>query len=345
MTPGDRHVLRLGGASLLWRPRTLWLCLGMALAGLVLAAVLLGTGKLPLTPAQILAGLTGGGDDPVAARILQRVRLPRVLTAAAVGAALGMAGAAFQSISRNPLGSPDVIGFTTGAATGAITLLVFGSGAAFQTAIAAVASGMLTALVVLLLSRRGETGGGYRLVLIGIGVGAMLTGFNTLLLAKGGLERVMSAQLWLAGSLSARNWSHVGIALAGLAAFAPVLSVLSRRLAVLEMGEEMARQLGVPVARSRTLAVLAAVGLTSLATAATGPIAFIALATPQIARRLSRAPEPPLVTGALTGMTLLLAADWLSQSVSFGLVMPIGLVTGCLGGLYLLLVLGRGRSI
>lgn len=340
MIPGTRRVLRLGRASLLWQPRPLRVALILLLALLALAVILLGTGTMQLSPAEVLRALLGLSEDPVAARILHYVRLPRVLTAAAVGAALGLAGAAFQSISRNPLGSPDVIGFTTGAATGAIALLVSGAALAspFGTAAAAATSGMLTALAVLLLARRG---GGYRLVLIGIGVGAMLTGLNTLLLARGSLDRVMSAQLWLAGSLEARNWDHVRIALAGLILFAPVLAALSRRLALLEMGDDMARQLGLPVARTRGLAVLAAVGLTSLATAAAGPIAFIALATPQIARRLTRSPGLPLGTSALTGATLMLAADWIGQSAPAGLVLPIGLVTGALGGIYLLLVLTR----
>lgn len=341
MTPGGQYLLRLGRVSLLWRPRALAVGLGALVLALGLALLLLGTGTMQLSPAQVLSVLSGSGQDPVANRILQYVRLPRLLTAACVGAALGMAGAAFQSISRNALGSPDVIGFTTGAATGAIALLVFGTPGAFDTAAAAVATGMLTALAVLVLSGRAGAGGGYRLVLIGIGVGAVLTGLNTLLLAKGALDRVMSAQLWLAGLLNARNWGHVWIAGTGLMLFAPVLVALSRRLAVLEMGEDMARQLGLPVASTRILTVVTAVGLTSLATAAAGPIAFIALATPQIARALSRSSDVPMVTGALCGAVLMLAADLISQAASFCLVMPIGLVTGSLGGAYLLLVLTR----
>lgn len=197
--------------------------------------------------------------------------------------------------------------------TGAVAQLVFGSGTAFGTAMAAIGSGMLTALVVLLLARRDGAGSGYRLVLVGMGVGAVLTGINTMLLAKGGLDRVASAQLWLAGSLSARNWGHVWIVGVGLALFVPVVTVLGPRLKWMELGEDMARQLGLSVSRTRMSLVLAAVGLTSLSTAATGPIAFIALAAPQIARRLSRNGDVPLLSAALTGMVLVLTADFLSQ--------------------------------
>ncbi len=339
MTPGGRRVLRWGSLSLMWHPRSLRYCLILLGLSLLAALALLATGTLQLSPNDVLWGLLGQGVDPVAERILHRVRLPRVLTAAGVGAALGLAGAVFQSISRNALGSPDVIGFTTGAATGAIVQLVFGSGTAFGTAMAAIGSGMLTALVVLLLARRDGAGSGYRLVLVGIGVGAVLTGVNTMLLAKGGLDRVASAQLWLAGSLSARNWGHVWIVGVGLALFVPVVTVLGPRLKWMELGEDMARQLGLSVSRTRISLVLAAVGLTSLSTAATGPIAFIALAAPQIARRLSRSSDVPLLSAALTGMVLVLTADLLSQWANGFLVLPIGLVTGGLGGGYLLLIL------
>ena len=344
--PNGHNSLQLGRFSLVWRPRACAAGLGLLILLLLLALLLLGTGKMSLPAPEILAGLTGTGDDPVAARILQRVRLPRVLTAIGVGAALGMSGAVFQSLSRNALGSPDVIGFTTGAATGAIAQITLGSLDPFHTGLAAVGSGLLTATAVLLLARRGGSGAeaGYRLILVGIGMGAVLTGANTLLLVKGELDRVMSAQIWLAGSLSARNWDHVTATLIGLCLFAPLVLLLSRRLNLLEMGDDMARQLGVSAGQSRAVLVLAAVGLCSIGTAATGPIAFIALAAPQIARRLTRAPQVPVITGAITGSVLLLGADLLSQAAPFDLTLPIGLTTGFLGGAYLLFIMASKKQ-
>ncbi|WP_132911530.1 iron chelate uptake ABC transporter family permease subunit [Pseudomonas aeruginosa] len=216
------HALRLGSLSLRWRPRAALACLVLAGVGLALAAALLGTGSLALGPAEVFASLLGQGQDPTAQRIVQRVRLPRVLTACLVGAALGMAGAIFQSISRNPLGSPDVIGFTTGAASGAIVQII----------------------------------------------------------------------LFDAGQM-----------------------------------------------------VLVAVGMTAIATAAAGPIAFIALAGPQLARRLTRSAGVPLLSGALMGAVLLLAADLLGQRLAYVANLPIGLMTGLLGGFYLLWLLLRSRRI
>ena len=181
----------------------------LLVACLLLSVLLLGTGTLSFSTVEVLSSLIGHGSSPLTEQVVTSLRLPRVLTAILVGGALGMAGAIFQSISRNALGSPDVIGFTTGAATGAIMQIVLYKAGPVETSLAAVLSGMATAALVFVLSLRGRTTGGYRLILVGIGVGAMLSGVNTVLLVMGDLDQAASAQLWLAGSLSTRTWSHV----------------------------------------------------------------------------------------------------------------------------------------
>ncbi|HEV2508980.1 FecCD family ABC transporter permease [Bosea sp. (in: a-proteobacteria)] len=338
-------TLRLGPFSLRWRPRTALVCAVLAGAALALAVVLLGTGTLAFAPAEVVAALFCRGENPMAERVVWGLRLPRVVTAACVGAALGMAGAIFQSISRNALGSPDIIGFTTGAATGAIVQIILFGADPFAVALAAVLSGMATAALVFLLALKGRVTGGYRLVLVGIGVGATLSGVNTILLVASDLDRSISAQIWLAGSLTARSWSHAAPAALGLVLIVPVALLHARRLALLEMGDDAASQLGVPVERTRLAMVLTAVGLTAMATAAAGPIAFIALAGPQLARRLCGSPDVPLLPGAAMGAVLLLAADLVSQRVPTGLNLPIGLTTGLLGGIYLLWRLARDERV
>lgn len=339
-------VLRIGDWSLLWQPRVALVCLLLAAAALLLGVLLLlGTGSLHLSPAQVVDSLFATGEDSTAQRVISRVRLPRVLTALLVGASLGMAGSIFQSLSRNALGSPDIIGFTTGAASGAIVQIILFDAGPLGTSLAAVLSGMATAALVFVLSMRGRSTGGYRLVLVGIGVGAMLSALNTILLVTGNLDQVMTAQLWLAGSLNTRTWSHVLPAALGMALIVPVVVYQARRINLLEMGDDAASQLGVTVERTRLLTMLAAVALTAIATAAAGPIAFIALAAPQLARRLTGAAGLPLVSGALMGAVLLLAADLLSQRFPLSLNMPIGLTTGMLGGVYLLWLLARNRRM
>lgn len=215
-------VVRFAHCSFVWRPRAALIGAGLMLLALLLAVLLLGIGTLHLSPGEVLASLFGLGDNPTAERIIQRVRLPRVLTAVFVGAALGMAGSVFQSISRNALGSPDIIGFTTGAASGAIVQIILFNAGPLGTSLAAVLSGVCTAAVVFVLSLKGRTTGGYRLVLVGIGVGAMLTGLNTVLLVTGDLDQAMTAQLWLSGSLNTRTWSHVVPAALGFVLIGPI---------------------------------------------------------------------------------------------------------------------------
>ncbi|MBD8905405.1 FecCD family ABC transporter permease [Methylorubrum zatmanii] len=338
-------VLRLGPYSVRWRPRVALLCVALSGICLTLAAALLGSGTLVFTPGEILKVLVGGDAGPIAGRVILGLRLPRVLTALFVGSSLGMAGSIFQSISRNPLGSPDIIGFTTGAATGAIIQIILFDAGPLAVSVAAVVSGMTTATLVFLLAMRGHTTGGYRLVLVGIGVGTTLTGVNTVLLVFGDLDRAISAQVWLAGSLTARSWSHAVPAAAALVLIVPVALRYGRRLSLLEMGDDAASQLGVPVERTRLVMVMTAVALTATATAAAGPIAFIALAAPQLAKRLGRSPDVPLVAAAAMGAALLLLADLIGQRSPFHISMPIGLTTGLVGGLYLLWLLASSRKV
>ena len=211
-----------------------------------------------------------------------------LITAIGVGGSLGVAGAVFQTLSRNVLGSPDIIGFTTGAATAAVVQIVFFGGGVLQTAGAAVLGGMLTALLVYALARKDGVSGGLRLVLVGIGVGAMLSAVMSFLVVRADIDDATVVQQWTAGSLTGRGWPHaVSVAIA-VGVLVPALVVVSRRVTMMEMGDDAASSLGISVERYRFAGILLAVALTGAATAATGPIAFVALAAPQIARRLAR---------------------------------------------------------
>lgn len=332
------RAVRLGRWSVRVEPRVLLACGVLALVMMVLGGVLLATGTLVMKPSELWTTLFSDQADPIARRILYRIRLPRVLTALLVGASLGLAGALFQSISRNPLGSPDVIGFTTGAASGAIVQIILFDAGPLATALAAVLTGLITAVVVMGLARgRGSQG----LVLVGIGVGATLTGLNNLLLVSANLDQAMFAQMWLAGSLNTRTWDHVLPALLGLLFALPVALLHARRASLLEMGEATAGVLGVIPGRTRRRLVLAAVALTAIATAAAGPIAFIALAAPQLSKRLARAEGLGLVPAALMGALLLMLADLASQRLAAFVHLPVGLVAGVMGGGYLLWLLLR----
>jgi len=333
-----------GRVAVRYHPRTLVVL--SALVGAVIAAALwsMTTGTIPLTVAEIWGALWGRGEDR-AIKVVRDIRLPRLVTGVFVGAASGISGAVFQSISRNVLGSPDVVGFTAGAATGAIVQITFFNAGPEATAIAAATGGVAAALLVALLSRKHGSIGGYRLVLVGIGVGATLASFNGLLLTRTEPEAAITAHQWLVGTLNARTWEQAIPVVVVVAVLGPLIAVRAGTLSLMEIGDDFARQVGAPVERTRGLALVAGVGLIAVATSATGPIAFVALASPQLVRRLTGSPNAPIVTSAFMGAALLVAADAAAQHLPWELRVPVGLMTGLFGGVYLLYLLTRARQL
>lgn len=331
--PGDRAI-RVHRRALIAGTS----CVLLALAVGVLT---IGSGDYPMSPADVLLTIAGRGD-PAQAFIVNELRLPRVVAALLVGAALALAGALFQSLVRNPLGSPDMLGFTQGAATGALVVVVAGgSGAAL--AGGALAGGVVTGMVIYALAWRSGVHG-LRLVLIGIGASAILTGVNGYLLTRAELMEAARAVLWLTGSLDGRGWENVLPLLAAMAVLVPlVLLGGGRALRVLEMGDDLASGLGVRVERLRFTLLAAAVLLASLAAAVAGPVLFVALTAPQVARRLTRAPGPNLLASMCTGAALLVGADWVAQRLFDERQLPVGVVTGVLGGGYLVWLLVAER--
>ncbi|MEU6856423.1 FecCD family ABC transporter permease [Rothia kristinae] len=312
--------------------------LAVVLFGLAVLALM--QGEYRLSPGEVLHTLTGGGPR-LARYFVTEVRAPRVLAAILVGAALGLSGAIFQVVSGNPLGSPDIIGFTHGAATGALLqIIVFDAGPG-GVALGAVLGGLGTAVVVWGLTRR--TGlGGYRVVLIGIGVGSTLSALNSLLVVRASLTQAQTAAAWLVGSLNAMTWAKVALLGIALLILLPALLWLARPLTALMYGDAVAAGIGVPVGRVRVLALFVGVLLVALATATTGPVAFVALAAPHICRTLTRVTGAGLAGAGLTGAVLVLGADLLAQHALPG-TLAVGVVTGALGGCYLVYLIAAER--
>ncbi|MEV4195157.1 FecCD family ABC transporter permease [Streptomyces toxytricini] len=337
----SRTVRAPGGLSLRAEPRALLTGLLLAAAAAALAVVLIGTGDFEIAPADVVQTLLGNGT-PAQDFIVNDLRLPRVLVALLVGASLGMAGAVFQSVSRNPLGSPDLLGFGYGSVVGALLVIVLFKGGATAVAGGALVGGLVTGVLIYLLSyKRGIHG--YRLVLVGIGASAMLIAGIQWLLTKAQFIEATRAMVWLTGSLAGRDWSQVWPLLGTCAVLFPLVLSQGRALRIAEMGDDAAYALGVRVERMRMLLMLAAVLLTTAAAAAAGPISFVALAAPQLARRLTRSPGSNLVTGALMGSVLLLLSDWASQRAFGADQLPVGVLTGLVGGAYLLWLLVTER--
>nr|WP_203615473.1 iron chelate uptake ABC transporter family permease subunit [Streptomyces sp. SID13726] len=311
------------------------------LAALTASVVLIGTGDFPIPAGDVLRTLLGNGDAGQEF-IVNELRLPRVLVALLVGASLGLGGALFQAISRNPLGSPDVLGLSQGATAGALTMIVLFSGSSAQVTTGALVGGLVTGLAIYLLAWK-QGVHGYRLVLVGIGVSAVVTAVNGYLLTRSTLTEAAQAVVWMTGSLSGRDWDQVWPLLWLCAVLVPLVLANARGLRMMEMGDDVSNALGVRVERVRLLLLVAAVLLTAAATAAAGPVSFVALTAPQLARRLTRSPGPNLLPSLCMGAALLVTADWVSQKVFGADQLPVGVVTGVLGGVYLLWLLVTER--
>ncbi|MFJ8803832.1 FecCD family ABC transporter permease [Streptomyces sp. NPDC102487] len=337
-----RSVRTAGGISVRLDVRTFVVVALLLVAAAAASVVLIGTGDFPIPVADVIRTLFDEGNASQEF-IVNDLRLPRVLVGLLVGASLGLGGALFQSISRNPLGSPDVLGLGQGSTAGALIMIVLFSGSATEVALGALAGGLVTGLAIYLLAwKRGVHG--YRLVLVGIGVSAIVTAVNGYLLTKADIVDAARAVVWMTGSLNGRDWTQVWPLLILCGVLVPLVLGNARGLRMMEMGDDVSYALGVRVERTRLLLMVAAVLLTAGATAAAGPVGFVALTAPQLARRLTRSPGPNLVPSMCMGATLLIVADWASQRAFGADQLPVGVVTGVLGGVYLLWLLVTERK-
>lgn len=337
-----KHVRVVHWGALSARVHTRVLAITAALALLcVMASVWSMTiGDTSLSLGQIWDAILGDASEATQ-RIVVEWRMPRMLLGLLGGAALGLSGAIFQSITRNPLGSPDVIGFSSGAYTGAlIGMLIVGTSSGPMGTIGALIGGLVTALVVYLLAyRRGVQG--MRLIVVGIAVAAMLNAFNSYMLIVAGREAAVSAAAWGAGSLNNATWTGVRLLLISLVVLIPVLVTQVRPLRMLELGDDQSSSLGIAAERTRLTLLVIGVGFVAVITALTGPISFVALAAPQLARRITGAAGVALLPAALMGGLLLVVSDVLARVLVAPSQLPVGVVTSCLGGTYLLWLLIR----
>ena len=336
----EPSTLRLGPWRVLASWRGALVTLALACCAVLIVFATLGTGPLPVNPSEVLDTVLRRTDE--FDFVVLDIGLPRACVALLVGAGLGAAGSLLQALTRNPLGSPDVIGFDSGAAAGAlVAMLTLGVSDRTETAVFAIAGGGVAALVVFLLSS-GARDTGYRIILIGIGLGALLDSVSAYLLTRSGVRESMEATRWLVGSLNSSDWPDVIVAGLGLLILLPAAVALGRQLRLVLLGPEVASALGVRlgVVTGGTLAV--AVGLSAVAVLAAGPISFVALAAPQLAGRLVGLRRTPTVLASAAMGALLLTASDLIGSRAFGETdLPVGVVTGGVGGLYLAWLLSR----
>lgn len=333
--------LRGPGVSLRLHTGSVLISILLFTAAIAAALTAITLGDYPLGIGQVLQALAGGGEQ-FEQLIVVSWRLPIAIAAVVFGAMLGIGGAIFQSLTRNPLGSPDVIGFDAGSYTAVVvTMLVVGTHGYWSIASAAIIGGLATAAVVYVLAyRRGIQG--FRLIIVGIGVSAMLGSLNAYLITRADVEDAMSVGFWGAGSLNRVTWENLVPSLVIALLIVGTALALSPSLHRLELGDDTAVTLGTRIGPARLGLIVVGVATVALVTAAAGPIGFIALVAPQLARRLTRTPGVSLLPAAAMGAALLAGAHLLVLLLSVAYrPIPVGLLTVCLGGIYLIWLLIR----
>lgn len=284
-----------------------------------------------------------GESVPGASFTVGELRLPRAVLAILVGTCFGMAGTTFQTLLRNQLAAPDIIGISSGASAAAVYALVVLSWEPSAVSVVAVVAALATATAIYVLSYRDGVVG-TRLILVGIAVSAMLQSVVAYVITRAAQWDLQVAMRWLTGSLNGATWGQVTPVLVSCAVLVPLLLSRSRDLDLLQHGGDMASALGVHVRNTHLVVILASVGLLAFATAAAGPIAFLALLSGPIAIRLVGAGGSSLVPAALVGSALVLAADLVGQW-AFGTRYPVGVITGVLGAPYLVHLLVRTNRV
>nr|WP_258806364.1 iron chelate uptake ABC transporter family permease subunit [Pseudarthrobacter sp. NS4] len=324
--------------------------LAVAVVILFAVSVLLGsyTVTIPDFFKIVTAHLTGGEKIPGASFIVMENKLPRAVIGTMIGVAFGLAGSLFQTMLRNPLASPDVIGISYGASAAAvIAIVIFGaSGPAVSGA--ALAGALAVAALIYAISTGGALRGtsrgnaaGNRLVLAGIGIAAALHAVVNFLMTRADIRTAADALVWLNGSLNSANWDRAGVLFLALVVLVPAVAVIAGPLRILELGDDAAAGLGIRVNAARLSLVIIAVTLAAVATAAAGPVSFVAFLAGPIARRFTG--KASLPASALVGALIVLAADYFAANLAplllDGTVLPVGVITGALGAPFLLWLL------
>lgn len=338
-SPHGYGLLRLGRLSLLWHRRSLMVGLALLLA-LAAAFLFCLTGD-GLGPRQALAALLGQGD-PFQQLLVRELRLPRLLAGLLSGAALGAAGCLMQTLARNRLATPGMVGLDNGATAFAVASIVAVPTSLAPSALALTGAATAAALTFLLAAGAGARG--YRFIVAGLGIGALFGALTNLMLARADIDAANAAYPWTVGSLNARPPLAVWLLAGGLALGLPAARLLTRPLALMRFSDSVAIGLGVRLGAMRIATLALSVALTGLAVAVAGPVGLVALIAPEAARYLGGQHGVPVLNAALAGALLTLLADWLGRTLLAPIEIPVGIVMAVIGAPYLLWIILRQPS-
>ncbi|MFD1336619.1 FecCD family ABC transporter permease [Oceanobacillus iheyensis] len=310
----------------------------LAITAFVLSCTMLMLGNTIYPVSDVISVLLGE-EVQGASFAVGTIRLPRMIAGVFAGFAFGVAGYVFQTMLRNPLANPNVIGITAGSSAAAVFCIIVLQASNTVVSIASIIGGLATVIVIFLLARSTSFSIG-RLILVGIGIQAMLNALISYLLMIGQENDIPTAMRWLNGSLNGAKMEDVYPLIIAVFIFAPIIIALGKRLDMLELGEQTAISLGVNTDKTRVILIISSVLILALATATTGPIAFIAFLSGPIAKRLVGVGFSSIIPAGLVGIILVLAADLVGQ-FAFVARYPVGVITGIIGAPYLIYLLIR----
>lgn len=323
------------------RSRSRTVIAALTLITLLLCGAMLYLGNTIYPPDVIWQVLTGE-DIQGATFAIGTLRLPRMLAGLFTGFAFGVAGSVFQTMLRNPLASPNIIGVTSGSSVAAVFCILILKVSGMTASFAAVIAGLAVTGIIYALSQGGGFSGG-KLILIGIGIQAMLNALVSYMLLKAASHDVSAAMRWLSGSLNTIQMKDLPPLVIVMLVFCPLVLLLGRQLQVLELGEQSAVMLGLKANQTRVLLILSSVCLLAFATATTGPIASVAFLAGPIAKRLTGIGASYELPSGLVGAVLVLSADLLGQ-FAFSVKFPVGVITGIIGAPYLIFLLVQANK-
>lgn len=338
-SPHGYGLLRLGRLSLLWHRRSLMV--GLALLATLAAAFVFCLSGDGLGAGQTIATLLGHGD-PFQQLLVRELRLPRLLAGLLSGAALGAAGCLMQTLARNRLATPGMVGLDNGATAFAVASIVAVPTSLAPSALALTGAASAAALTFLLAAGAGARG--YRFIVVGLGIGALFGALTNLMLARADIDAANAAYPWTVGSLNARPPLAVWLLAGGLALGLPAARLLTRPLTLMRFSDSVAIGLGVRLGAMRIATLALSVALTGLAVAVAGPVGLVALIAPEAARYLGGQHGVPVLNAALAGALLTLLADWLGRTLLAPIEIPVGIVMAVIGAPYLLWIILRQPS-
>ncbi|WP_407706072.1 FecCD family ABC transporter permease [Streptomyces yaizuensis] len=339
--PAGYTVVRAGRAAFLLHRRSAVTAGALAAVLAAVCVAYLSVGETFIAPAEVVKVLTG--QETPHELVVGELRLPRMTVGLLVGLAFGVAGALIQTVARNPLASPDIIGISQGATAVTVAGLTLGVASHTLLPYFSIAGGLLAAALIYLFAWRGGLHA-TRFVLIGIGFAVALRSVTMLLLTKTDHVVAAQAQIWMTGSLNGRGWEEATPLYWTLLLLLPAVLWAARAQRNVSLDDDTATALGVRLDRTRTGLVVVGVVLASVTTGAAGPIDFVALLAPQVARRLTRTAQIPLVSSALLGAVIVVLGDLLARRLLAPSELPVGVLTAAVGAPYLIWLLVRGRT-